>query len=101
MKWYSYILLFLGGAFVANFFPHFVHGISGEMFPTPFASPPGQGLSPPTINVVWALANLIVGYMLLRGAKFSLDNRPTVFVAFLGFTAMAINLSFVFAGIPR
>ena len=101
MKWYHYLLLFFGGAFVANFFPHFVHGISGEMFPTPFASPPGRGMSPSTINVLWALLNLIVGYFLLRGAKFSLGNRPTVFVAFLGFPVMAINLSFVFADIPR
>ncbi len=101
MKWYHYLFLLLGGAFVANFFPHFVHGISGETFPTPFADPPGRGMSPSTVNVVWALANLIVGCLFLRAGKFSLGDRPTVFVAFLGFALMAINLSFVFADIPR
>ena len=99
LKWYHFIMLFFGGAFVANFFPHFVEGVTGDMFPTPFADPPGQGLSSSTVNVVWALGNLVVGYFLLQGSKFSLQNRTTVFVAFVGFAAMAINLSVVFAGL--
>ena len=101
MKWYHYIFLFLGGAFIANFFPHFVNGISGQAFPTPFASPPGRGLSPPFVNVLWALFNIAVGYFLTRAGKFSLANRTTLVVAFLGFASMALNLSFVFAGIQR
>ena len=60
MKWYHYIACFFAGLFLANTVPHFVHGISGESFPTPFAHPPGKGLSSPTINVVWALGNLVV-----------------------------------------
>jgi len=99
MKWYHYIFLFLGGAFIANFFPHFVHGISGEMFPTPFANPPGRGMSTSTVNVLWAMFNLVVGILLLQGAKFSWANRSMLIVALIGFAAMAINLSFVFAGI--
>ena len=47
--------------FLANSVPHFVQGISGRSFPTPFASPPGQGESPPLINVLWGSSNLIVG----------------------------------------
>jgi len=99
LKWYHFIMLFFGGAFIANFFPHFVEGVTGDMFPTPFADPPGQGLSSSTVNVVWALGNLVVGYLLLQGSKFSLQNRTTVLVAFIGFAAMAINLSVVFAGL--
>ena len=99
LKWYHFIMLFFGGAFVANFFPHFVEGVTGDMFPTPFADPPGQGMSSSTVNVLWALGNLAVGYYLLRGGKFSLPNQLTVLVAFIGFAAMAINLSVVFAGI--
>ena len=98
-KWYHFIMLFLGGAFVANFVPHFVEGITGDMFPTPFADPPGQGLSSSTINVAWALGNLAAGYLLLSGAKFSAGNRTAVLVAFAGFAAMALNLSVVFAGV--
>jgi len=99
MKWYHYLMLFFGGAFIANFFPHFVEGITGHMFPTPFASPPGRGLSASSINVLWALFNLVVGFLLLSGAKFSTMNRTKLIVAFIGFAAMAINLSFVFAGV--
>jgi hypothetical protein len=45
------VACFFAGAFLANFVPHFVHGISGDRFPTPFANPPGKGLSSPTLNV--------------------------------------------------
>ena len=101
MTWYHYIFCFLGGAFVANFVPHFVHGISGEMFPTPFANPPGRGMSPAIVNVLWALSNLIVGYLLLWRGRFSFAKHVTLIVAFIGFAAMAINLSIVFAGVPK
>ncbi len=98
LKWYHYILLFFGGAFVANFVPHFVQGVTGDMFPTPFADPPGEGLSSSTVNVLWGLGNLVAGYFLLKGSGFSIQNRTTVIVAFIGFAAMAINLSVIFAG---
>src|ERR1700688_3264686 len=61
MNWYNYVACFFAGAFLANFVPHFVHGISGDRFPTPFAHPPGRGLSSPTLNVAWAFLNLLVG----------------------------------------
>jgi hypothetical protein len=66
VNWFDYIAGFLAGMFLANVVPHFVHGISGNRFPTPFAYPPGKGLSLPTVNVVWALFNLVVGYILFR-----------------------------------
>jgi hypothetical protein len=28
-----------------------------------FAKPPGKGLSSPTINVLWGLLNLVIGYI--------------------------------------
>jgi len=58
MQWYQYLAVFFSGAFLANVVPHFVHGISGNKFPTPFAKPPGKGLSSATVNVVWSLVNL-------------------------------------------
>jgi len=58
MNWYNYVACFFAGAFLANVVPHFFHGISGDRFPTPFARPPGRGLSSPTDNVVWAWINL-------------------------------------------
>jgi len=55
VPWYDYIASFFAGMFLTNVVPHFVHGISGDPFPTPFSRPPGKGLSSPTVNVVWAL----------------------------------------------
>jgi hypothetical protein len=54
MLWYHYVACFFAGVFLTNAIPHFVHGVSGDNFPTPFAKPPGKGLSSPRINVVWA-----------------------------------------------
>jgi hypothetical protein len=93
VNWYDYIACFFAGAFLANAVPHFVDGISGDRFPTPFASPPGKGLSSPTVNVVWALLNLIVGYILFRIEKVSSGSYPGLVVFFAGITAVSIWLS--------
>jgi len=83
--------------FLANFVPHFVHGISGDRFPTPFAHPPGKGLSSPTVNVGWALANLVVGYVLFRVGKVSSGDDSALIVFFAGIAAISILMSVRFA----
>src|SRR5579872_1439762 len=65
MPWYIYLAYFFGGAFLVNAVPHFVNGISGRAFPSPFASPPGKGLSSPTVNVLWGTLNAVIGYILV------------------------------------
>ncbi|HET6283033.1 MAG TPA: hypothetical protein VFH73_18885 [Polyangia bacterium] len=65
MPWYSIAACFFGGAFLANFCPHFIAGVSGRRFHTPFAKPPFRGLSSPVVNVLYALFNLAVAYGLL------------------------------------
>ena len=50
MRWYHYVAYFFGGAFLANAVPHFVNGVSGRPFQSPFASPPGEGLSSSTVS---------------------------------------------------
>jgi len=67
MAWYAYVAHFAAGAFLANGVPHFVNGISGRKFQSPFASPPGVGESSPLVNVIWGMANFVVGYALLTG----------------------------------
>ncbi len=96
MKWYHYLAAFFAGAFLANAVPHFIHGISGDPFPTPFANPPGKGLSSPTLNVLWACLNLLVGYLLLRISKASPQNKLSMTVLFLGIVAQSIELSILF-----
>ena len=96
MEWYNILMSFFAGAVLTNSVPHFVHGVSGDKFPTPFSNPPGRGLSSPTINVLWAFFNLIVGYLLFITGEIS-DRRPWLVVLFFaGAGAMAIMLSINF-----
>jgi hypothetical protein len=98
MSWSTYIECFFAGMFLANVVPHFVHGISGDRFPTPFAKPPGKGLSSPLVNVLWALFNLVVGYILFRAGKvFSSGDNIAVAVFFAGITVISIFASINFA----
>ena len=69
LVWYHYLAALLAGIFLVNAIPHFVNGISGHPFPTPFADPPGQGLSSPGVNVLWGACNVVVGYLLARFAR--------------------------------
>ncbi len=96
MEWQHYIGAFFSGAFLANMVPHFVHGISGNKFPTPFAKPPGKGLSSPLVNTVWALFNLLVGYVLFRTGEVGTDNVPGLIAFFLGIAAISIMASINF-----
>ena len=93
LNWYDYIACFFAGAFLVNAVPHFVHGISGDRFPTPFASPPGKGLSSPTGNILWALFNLIVGYVLFRVENVSSGNISVLIPFFAGIALLGIWLS--------
>lgn len=65
MPWTDYLIHFAGGLVFANGLPHFIHGMSGDKFQSPFAKPPGKGLSSPLVNVVWGFANFVVGYVLV------------------------------------
>jgi hypothetical protein len=96
MSWYNYVACFFAGVFLANLVPHFVHGISGDRFPTPFAHPPGRGLSSPTVNVAWAWLNLIVGYVLFRAGRVSSGNYATLITLLLGIIMISTILSFSF-----
>jgi hypothetical protein len=97
MDWYVYVARFFAGVFLANAVPHFVSGIQGRRFPTPFASPPGRGESPPTLNVVWGTTNAIVGYVLLyHVGTFAPVQWSEVGLVALGGFLMGLRLSKVF-----
>src|ERR1700730_15278431 len=98
MRWYQYIAYFFGGAFLVNSVPHFTNGVSGRSFPTPFASPPGQGLSPAWLNVLWGLFNLVIGSRLVcRVGSFNLRCTRDVVVLGIGALLMAVMLARAFA----
>jgi hypothetical protein len=91
MEWILYVSYFFGGAFLVNAIPHFVSGVMGRPFQSPFAKPPGQGLSSSTVNVLWGLFNIVVGYVLVcRVGDFAL--RDTSDVVAFGLGALAIAL---------
>src|ERR1700744_3987059 len=93
MEWYNYLACFFAGALLANVVPHFVAGIQGNKFPTPFAKPPGKGLSSATVNVVWALFNLIIGYLLLKPGHVQTGECVPLVVFFVGFSALSLMCS--------
>ncbi len=83
MAWLPFVSWFFGGAFLANAIPHFVSGVMGRPFPSPFAKPPGRGLSSAIVNVLWGLFNLVVAYALLCRVG-ALDMRSTADAAAVG-----------------
>lgn len=97
MNWYNFFACFFAGMFIANAIPHFIHGVSGNKFPTPFSKPPGKGLSSPTVNVLWALLNLVVGYLFYWAGKISEGNIWALIIFFIGLALMSIFSSQAFA----
>jgi hypothetical protein len=65
MQWLHYFACFAGGAMLTNAIPHFVSGVMGRPFQSPFATPRGEGLSSSTINVAWGFFNLVLAYLLI------------------------------------
>jgi hypothetical protein len=90
-QWLFYTSYFFGAAFLTNAVPHFVSGIMGRPFQSPFAQPPGQGLSSSMVNVLWGFLNLALGYLLLcRVGTFDLRSTDQVVAA--GSGALLISL---------
>jgi hypothetical protein len=86
-----YSSYFFGGAFLTNALPHFVSGVMGRAFQSPFAKPPGQGFSSSTVNVLWGFFNLAVGYVLVcRVGNFDLHSTGDVVALGLGVLGMSM-----------
>jgi len=91
MAWLHPVSYFLGGVFLANAIPHFVSGVMGRAFQSPFAKPPGKGLSSSTVNVLWGFLNAVLGYLLVvRVGNFDLRSPRDVLA--LAFGALLISL---------
>jgi len=97
IRWYHDLAYFFGGAFLANSLPHFGNGVSGHGFQSPFATPPGVGLSFSTVNVLWGLLNLAIGYLLVcRVGSFELHKTRHVLPLASGILVMSLMLARTF-----
>jgi hypothetical protein len=91
MMWLHDLAYVFGGVFLANAVPHFVSGMMGRPFQSPFAKPPGKGLSSSTVNVLWGFANLVVSYCLvLRVGQFDLRAADQIASVGLGLLLMGV-----------
>jgi hypothetical protein len=91
MDWVHDLAYLFGGAFLANAVPHFVSGMMGRPFQSPFAKPPGKGLSSSTVNVLWGFANFAVAYLLLaRVGDFDLRAWDQIIAAGAGVLLMGV-----------
>jgi hypothetical protein len=91
MHWSHYLAYFFGGMFLANALPHVGKGVIGRPFQTPFASPPGKGLSSSTVNVLWGCFNLALAYVLMcHVGSFSLLDTPQVLALGAGILIMSL-----------
>lgn len=97
MAWYVYVASFFAGMFLANAVPHYVKGVCGDRFPTPFAKPPGKGLSSPVVNVGWALVNGLAGAALFREGRVWSGDAGVLAVFVAGIAAISVMLSVNFA----
>jgi len=91
MEWLHDLSYLFGGAFLANAIPHFVSGTMGRPFQSPFAKPPGEGLSSSTVNVLWGFANLVVAYLLIARVG-NFDLRAIDHVSALGLGVLLLGL---------
>ena len=84
------VAYFFGAVFLTNAVPHFVSGVMGRPFQTPFAKPPGEGLSSSSVNFFWGFANLVAGWALVARVG-AFDPRSAWHVAAFGAGVLAIG----------
>jgi hypothetical protein len=94
---YLLVSYFFGGAFLMNAIPHLVAVMMGQRFPSPFAKPPGKGLSSSLVNLVWGFANLVSAYFLVcRVGLFDIRQTGDIVALALGMLLIGLQLAWHF-----
>jgi hypothetical protein len=66
----------------------------GRPFQSPFAKPPGKGLSSSMVNVLWGLTNFILAYLLLlRVGHFDLRSLSCIAPFAIGALLISLQLA--------
>ena len=91
MNWLHLLSYFFGGIFAANAVPHYVAGVMGRPFQSPFAKPPGKGLSSSKVNVLWGFLNAITADLLVVQVGSFHPRMASHMIAF-GLGALLISL---------
>ena len=90
MDWLHDIAYLFGGAF-CECRSAFCQRLMGRPFQSPFAKPPGKGLSSSTVNVLWGFANFVVAYVLIaRVGNFDLHAADHVIAVGVGVLLMGV-----------
>jgi hypothetical protein len=94
INWPIDLAYFFGGMFFINAIPHFVAGVMGKPFQSPFARPPGQGHSYATVNVIWGAINFAIAYgLIFRIGDFAVRNSEDIGALALGGVLMGLMLA--------
>jgi hypothetical protein len=97
MTWLHDIAYLFGGAFFTNAIPHFVNGVMGRPFQSPFAKPSGEGLSSSTVNVLWGFLNFAFAYgLVVRVGAFDLRSTEHGMAFGLGVLLMGLVMARLF-----
>ena len=91
----AWVAYFFAGFFLGNGVPHFVHGISGKKFQTPFARPWGSESSP-IVNVIWGIVNFVIAGALLTVGDFNLGLTGHFGMVVLGLLVISVSLAWYF-----
>jgi hypothetical protein len=97
--WWHLLLAIIAGAVLVNGIPHFINGVSGREFPSPFSGGPGT-LDSAVRNVWWGALNFLIGGLLLWAASPSFG-APILWIllALAGF-GFALVTAYIFSHPP-
>jgi hypothetical protein len=98
MPWIAFIVHFFAAAIMTNGIPHFVNGVCGRPFRTPFSAGSGGAESSAELNVVWGWANFVVAFLLFANVGPLYIGTPidTIFIA-AGMLVAGLLLARIFA----
>lgn len=92
----AHIIHSIAAAFLTNDMPHFVNGVSGRPFRTPFVRPQEAKLSSPATNAAWGCFNFLVVLLFANIAPLYIETvGDTIFVA-AGFLIAGVLLARIF-----